>query len=198
MSSAFIKIPKKRIAVLIGKDGKTKKTIEKKTNTIIKIDSRDGSVEIIPKEDIDGIVNLWKARDIVKAIGRGFSPERAFKLFDDDVYFEVIDLEQFFNSKKSIHRIKGRIIGNEGKSRALIEKLTDTYISVYGNTVSIIGEFQPFKVAKKAIMLLIQGATHSKVFRFLHKKHKELQKQKYSLWKIVPETREDFEDIEPL
>ena len=167
--STYLKIPKKRIAILIGKEGETKKTIEKKTNTLLKIDSKEGTVEIIPKRSSNGIANVWRARDIVKAIGRGFSPQRAYKLFDDDVFFEVIDLEKFFNTPKSIKRVKGRIIGNNGKSRMMIENMTTAYISVYGNTVSIISEYFPFKIAKKAVMLIIQGYSHGKVYKFLQK-----------------------------
>ena len=189
----IIRIPKERIAVLIGKNGKIKKQIEKKTNTKLRINSNEGTVEIIAPDEPENAVFIWKAADVVKAIGRGFSPERAFKLFDDDTYFEVIDLEQFFNTKKQIKRIKGRIIGIDGKSRKMIENMTDTYISVYGNTVSIIGEYLPYKIARNAIMKLIQGANHSTVYRYLQKNQKRLQKEKYSLWKTIPEVRDDID-----
>lgn len=191
--SKYIKIPKKRIGVLIGKDGSTKQYIEERSNTRLEIDSKAGTVELIAKKDSENIVSLWKAKDVVKAIARGFSPKKAYLLFDDDSAFEIINLENFFNTPKQIKRIKGRIIGENGKSRKMIEEMTDAYVSVYGHTVSIIGEFFSFKIAKSAVMRLIQGYSHSRVYRFLQKNYKKIQEKKLSLWKTPPEVRDDFD-----
>ncbi|MBD3230031.1 MAG: RNA-processing protein [Candidatus Lokiarchaeota archaeon] len=189
----YIKIPKKRIAILIGKNGSTKKYIENKSNAELEIDSKEGTVEIIAKDKEGSAISLWKAKDVVKAIARGFAPKKAFRLFDEDIYMEIIDLERFLNTRKQIHRIKGRIIGKSGKSRKIIEEMTDAYISVYGDTVSIIGEYLSFKIAKSAVKKLIQGYSHSSVYHFLQKNYNKIQRQKYSLWKTPPEVRDDLE-----
>jgi ribosomal RNA assembly protein len=186
-SEEHIKIPIDRIAVIIGKDGEVKKKIETLTQTSIEIDSTDGIVHIMNSPEADNPLSVWKARDIIQAIGRGFSPEKALRLADEDVYLEVIDLETFFGrNENAIKRIKGRIIGEAGKTRQLIEELTGTVVSVYGNTVSLISEIESMKAAKKAVMMLIDGLSHSTVYQFLYKKRRELKQEGTNLWKPAP------------
>jgi ribosomal RNA assembly protein len=158
----YLKIPKERVAVLIGRGGRVKKGIEKRTNTSITIDEGDVSIE---GESID----MLRARDIVLAIGRGFSPEIAFRLFKEDNVLEIIPLMDLIHSERELSRKKGRIIGRKGKTRNVIESVTNTNISVYGKSVAIIGRYDNVETAKEAILKLIKGARHSAVYRFLEK-----------------------------
>ncbi len=167
-----LKIPKERIAVLIGTKGEIKKKIEEVTNSKLNIDSEEGDVFI--KGD-DGL-NIYTAREIVKAIARGFNPNIAMLLLKQDYSFELIDLKSI-KSKNSMMRIKGRIIGDEGRARKNIERLTDTKISIYGKTIGIIGRVEHSNICKKAIESLIAGSPHSSVYRWLEKKRKELSKK---------------------
>ncbi len=163
------KIPHARVAVVIGKKGKTKKQIEETTQTRLKISS-DGEVEITKLKDALDPLAEWTARDIIKAIGRGFSPERALDLLEEDVVLEVIDLKEFAGrSEKHVERIRSRLIGTHGKCREHIESFTQTDISIYGKTISIIGRMDGVSVAKEAITKLINGQMHSTVYRFLEK-----------------------------
>ncbi len=180
------KIPLKRIGVVIGKDGQVKDIIEKNTQTRIEIDSKNGSVTIYSTKNTADPLSVWKARDIVLAIGRGFSPERAFRLFDEDEMLEIIDLNSFIErSRKSLKRIKGRLIGERGKSRRLIEEMTSTYVSVFGHTVGLIGTINQLQVAREAIKMLITGAPHSTVYKFLNRKRIELKKAELEIWKPI-------------
>jgi len=163
-----IKIPKARIAVLIGSKGDIKKRIQKETDTRITVDSKEGVVLVIGSDAL----NLLDAQNIIKAIARGFNPEIAFQLLKPDYNLEVIDLKMVTSSKNDLMRLKGRIIGFNGKSRKTIEDLTDTSISVYGKTVSIIGEIGDVTTAKRAISNLIKGSQHTKVFTWLQKQRK--------------------------
>ena len=79
----YIRIPKERVGVLIGKDGETKKTIERISNVHLEIDSEEGDVAFNEQEAKDPLVPL-KVEDIIRAIGRGFSPEHAFRLFGEE------------------------------------------------------------------------------------------------------------------
>ncbi|MEM1856188.1 MAG: hypothetical protein QXG70_04375, partial [Candidatus Methanomethylicaceae archaeon] len=79
----------------------------------------------------------------------------------------------------------------KGKTRKMIEELTDTYISIYGHTVSIIGGYEEVRVAREAIEMLIRGMQHGTVYRFLDRKHSELKRKALSLWEERPELRED-------
>lgn len=166
------RITRERIGVLIGKKGMTKREIEEKTKTTILIDSEEGLVSI-EGEEADGFL---RAVEIVKAIARGFSPERAFTLFEDeDLFLEVIELSEVADGPGKLERIRGRIIGRDGKSRSQIEDLTNTEISVYGKTVAIIGMIDQVKVAREAIEMLINGISHESVYAFLDRKKREMK-----------------------
>jgi ribosomal RNA assembly protein len=165
-----LKVPKERIGVLIGKDGEIKKQIEESTNTKLEINSQEGNVII----SADDGLKLYDAKEVIRAIARGFNPETAFLLLKTDYILEVIDMRDFAGkSKPTLIRLKGRIIGREGKSKREIETLTDTQISIYGKTIAIIGRVEDVPNARKAIENLLRGATHSSVFKFLEKKRRE-------------------------
>ena len=76
----YLKIPKERVGVLIGKDGSVKKTIEDTLNVIIDVNSEEGLIEICPQKNMKDPLGVWKTNYIIKAIGRGFNPETALKL----------------------------------------------------------------------------------------------------------------------
>ena len=160
----LLNIPKDRVAVLIGKKGEIKKRIEKETATRIQINS-DGEVLIRRKLNSNPLMQI-KAREVCKAIARGFSPEKAFKLFNQENYLEVISLTELV-SDKSLNRVRARIIGREGRIRKLLSKATKTEIVIYGKTVSIIGKIKNIELAKNAVIRIIKGAPHSAVFRYL-------------------------------
>jgi ribosomal RNA assembly protein len=189
--SAFVRIPKERVGVLIGPDGKVKQYIEDKLKVELKIDSESGDITIMLDEDAGDPSLLFKARDVVTAIGRGFSPEHAFRLIrDEDAIFDVIDLRTIFGrSESDIKRIKGRIIGMNGKTRRIIEELTTADVVVYGHTVGIIGTFEQADAARSAIQMLIEGSQHHSVYKFLAKKRRELKKQMLELWEKPPEEK---------
>jgi ribosomal RNA assembly protein len=162
----YLKIPKERIPVLIGEKGAVKRDIEKRTRT--KIDIEDTSVSIGTSQE--NYMEELVAANIVLSIGRGFNPETAMMLMQDDYTLEVLSLRDFANTASSADRIKGRIIGANGKARKNLEELTGTYISVYGKTISVIGSYDDVAVSKEAVTMLISGARHASVYRFLEKK----------------------------
>lgn len=169
-----IKIPHERIAVIVGPKGSTKQLIEKKSTATLNIDSETGSVEIIDPEDP---VKGFRTREVVQAIARGFSPEKATRLFDDDfLIFDMVDLSHIARTDKDMKRIKGRIIGKEGRTRTLFETLANVHISVYGKTVSLIGYSEQITVARAGIDMLLKGSTHGPVYKFLEKKRHELKR----------------------
>jgi ribosomal RNA assembly protein len=175
-----LRIPKSRIGVLIGRNGETKKEIESLAGVSIQINSNDGSVHIIATSNKSDPTFVWKVRDIIKAIGKGFSARKAFNLIDDDIYLESIDLE---GSKNNIRRLKSRIIGEKGKARKMIEDNTDAYVSVFGNQVSIIGELSEIRDAKEAILQLIQGSKHATVYRYLEQLRFKSRQEPLKIWK---------------
>jgi ribosomal RNA assembly protein len=170
-----IKIPEERVGVLVGPGGSMKHLIEEKTKTTLEIDSETGAVSIAAA--VDPLQGL-RVLDLVKAIGRGFSPERALAILDDEMLMlDVLDLSRMVGTKSDMERIKGRIIGKDGRSREIMERLSGAKVSVYGKTVAILGHPEQVRVARTAIEMLLDGAPHGNVYSFLEKKHQELAKE---------------------
>lgn len=175
-NTEYLKIPRERVGAVIGKQGITKEEIENATKTSIEIDSETGSVSISPREDAEDPLAVWKARYIVKAVGRGFNPEIALKLTDDEVLLEIINLPDYVGkSKKAILRQKGRIIGKDGRTRDIITDMTGVDISIYGKTVAIIGDMEHIHLAKEAVEMILNGSRHKSVYAFLEKKSREMK-----------------------
>ena len=186
----FVRIPKERVGILIGPEGKVKQYIEEKLQVKLDVDS-DGNVTLTLSEKATDPSLLLKAKDVATAIGRGFTPEVAFRLIrSEDEIFDMIDLRVIFGrSESDIKRIKGRIIGADGKTRKLIEELTEADVVVYGHTVGLIGSFEQVDTAHNAVQMIIEGCQHHTMYNYLQKKRTELKKQKLELWEKPPEKR---------
>ncbi len=175
-NTEYLKIPRERVGVVIGKNGIAKEEIEKTTQTRIDIDSETGSVSIDPREDAEDPLSVWKARYVVKAIGRGFNPEIALKLKDDNMILDIINLPDYVGkSKKAILRQKGRIIGKEGRTRDIITDMTGVDISIYGKTVALLGDMETIQIAKEAVEMILNGSQHKSVYAFLERKKKDIR-----------------------
>ncbi len=153
----YARISTERIGVLIGPEGTTKERLQKATGTRISVDSTTGEVTIDETETQDPVLAL-KAKDVVQAMARGFSEDRAFRLLDEDAYFEVLDIKDFAHSKNRVAQIRARLIGTRGKTRRLIEELTGVEVSVWGHTIA-----------------LLRGSEHKTVYRFLERKRADIK-----------------------
>lgn len=171
-----VKIPKQRVAILVGVKGEIKKNIQANLGIKLYIDSDNGDVELIG----DDSLKLLIGQNIVKAIGRGFNPEIALNLLDDEYGFESLDITDFISDKKNdLIRAKSRVIGTEGKARLTIERLTDTKTVIYGKTISIIGYYQNIGLCRRAFEGLLNGQRHATIFSWLEKQKKKMRNEMY-------------------
>lgn len=184
LTKLYVIIPPDRISIVIGKNGETIKKIMEATKTKITIDDTNSVAIIEPISPQTLPYDMMKAQDIIKAISCGFSSEKAFRLLDEDSVLIIIDLTQYVkNSENHLTRIKGRIIGEEGKVRKNIEEMTDTYISVYGNTIAIIGSYENANIAREAIMMIIEGRQHSTVYKHIDRLIRQIKRTRTpSMW----------------
>ncbi|MFC6726216.1 KH domain-containing protein [Halobium palmae] len=167
-----VKVPQDRIGVLIGDGGETMREIEDRAEVRLDIDSETGSVAIDAVGDpVSGMV----APDIVQAIGRGFAPDEALSLLDGEMrMFELIDIDEATRNKNDLQRQKGRLIGENGRTRELMEELSGAEVVIYGTTLGIIGQPEEVEVVRRAVGMLLDGAPHGAVYSFLERKHNEL------------------------
>ena len=187
-------LDKERIPIVIGKNGETKKKIEELTNTKITIDSNTGKFQIEANvsspDDLkslpdDGGVRVYITQHILEAIGLGFNPEKALKLLNQESVLEIINLEEVLgHSEKKITRMKGRLIGDQGKIRMAIEQMSGVSFSVHKKFIALIGDFESIKIAKKAISMITQGAPHKTVLNYLQDEYqRKKQKEFTEMWK---------------
>ncbi|MDG6997774.1 MAG: RNA-binding protein [Nitrososphaerota archaeon] len=182
-SEQIVRVPMERVGSLVGKEGIVKNEIERRCGVTLDIDGKTGETRISfnPEALIDS--NPFKAFDIVSAIARGFSPQRAFSLLEEDSMLTLIDLREYSGkSENAMIRIRSRLIGSEGKARKIIEDLSGTEISIYGHTVAIIGKPEDSKVAVDAIDKLAKGGTHKATYEMLQKYRTKQKLERMQLW----------------
>jgi ribosomal RNA assembly protein len=177
-----ILVPLERVGALIGKSGKVKAKIEKICSVSLSIDSQTGEIIVRGSGDVENVMP-FKAEEIVLAIGRGFSPDKAMRLLEGENSLHIIDLREFVGkSMAQVERVKSRIIGEGGRVRKNIEELSGAIISVYGRTVAIIGEGEQLRSAVQAITSLSNGSTHGKVYNDLQDSRRRQKMEKLQLW----------------
>lgn len=168
-----VTIPQDRIGVLIGEGGATMRDIEDRAEVRLDIDSETGSVEV---ESVGDPVLGLKGPDIVRAIGRGFSPEDALTLLDDEMMMlDLVDIDAATRNKNDLKRQKGRLIGENGRTRQLMAELSGAAVVIYGTTIGAIGTPEEVEVVRSAVEMILDGAPHGAVYSFLERKHNELK-----------------------
>jgi ribosomal RNA assembly protein len=179
----YIKIPQDRIGAMIGPKGAVRKQLEKRGGFKIDVDTEANEVTLHDEVEGSNPLDLLKLQDIVKAIGRGFSPEHAQRLWSDDAYFELLDIHDFVGKHKNhIRRVASRVIGAEGKTRRIVQEQTGCDLSIYGHTVGIIGDLESLSDAKHALEMLLRGAEHASVYKYLERKRREMKRGSNELW----------------
>lgn len=168
-----VKIPDDRIGVLIGEGGETMREIESRAEVRLDIDSESGNVRV---EKVGDPVRGLKGPDIVRAIGRGFSPEDALRLLDDDMMMlDIVDIDAASRNRNDLRRQKGRLIGEGGRTRELMQELTGASVTIYGSTLAAIGGPRQVGAVREAAEMLLEGAPHGTVYSFLEDRRNELK-----------------------
>lgn len=164
-----VRIPEDRVAVLIGEGGETKEDIAKMTDCELKIKDNLAMIEGEPLDEMNAV-------NVVKAVGRGFNPDKALRLVERDVMLHLIDMNDFADTENSRNRLKGRVIGRDGETRRHLEKEANVDISVYGKTVGIIGKAQNIEIVSEAIRMLLQGSSHATAYDYLEKNRSKIKR----------------------
>ena len=105
------------------------------------------------------------------------------RLLKGENTLHVINLREFGGkTPEQLERFKGRIIGNGGKARINMENLSNSNITVYGKTVSIIGEPMQLKLAINAIESLLGGSMHGHVYKKIEFARRQEKFARLQLW----------------
>ena len=97
MRQPLPRVPKNRIAVLIGSKGATAKSLRNASGCKeFIIDSDTGDVEVVWGEPgTYDPVKAMKYPNEIKAIGIGMAPKAAQQLLEDGHFFELVDIRKF-------------------------------------------------------------------------------------------------------
>ena len=147
--------------------------IEERAEVRLDVDSETGSVRI---ESVGDPIRGLAGPDVVEAIGRGFAPAAAMRLLEDDMQlFDVVDIEAATRNKNDLRRQKGRLIGEDGRTRELMEELSGADVVIYGTTLGMIGKPEQVDAVRSAAEMILDGAPHGAVYSFLERRHDEMQ-----------------------
>jgi len=150
---------------------KNKKQLEKELD--VKITNRGKEVYVEGKA-----VDEYDAGQIIDALNFGFPFSHAMSIRRDEFLFEIINIKDH-TRRKDLVRIRGRIIGTEGRAKKTIENLTNSIIVINQNQIAIIVNALHLDVAIQAIISILQGAKHANVFTYLEKQNAGIKKIKY-------------------
>jgi Predicted RNA-binding protein (contains KH domains) len=141
--------------------------LEKRLGIKVVIDEANKALRIMPGEADSYIA--FKAVDVFKAIAMGFSEHDALKLISEDYALHVIELKDYTKSPEDAKRLKGRVIGEKGKTKKIIQEYTGVNILVGDWYIAILGRADQADIAKNAVEMLLEGKEHKTVYNYLNK-----------------------------
>jgi len=145
----------------INKIKKNKDKIERALNVKISISGKNVSVD---GESLDEYI----ASQVIEALDLGFTTNQALVLAEEDVILEKISIKDL-TKRHDLSRIRARIIGTKGKTKEIIENLSDCAVCLKDNCVGIIGRTDNIKKTIQAITSIIHGSKQSKVYAYLER-----------------------------
>lgn len=94
---------------------------------------------------------ILNARDLIKLLARSVPAPQAIKILEDGVACDVIKIRNLVGSKERFVKRRQRILGPNGSTLKALELLTETYILVHGNTVSVMGPYKGLKEIRRIV-----------------------------------------------
>jgi ribosomal RNA assembly protein len=88
---------------------------------------------------------------------------------------DLVDLDAATRNRNDLRRQKGRLIGEKGRTRQLMEELTGANVVIYGSTLGIIGGPEQVDAVRSAAEMILDGAPHGAVYSFLERRHNEMK-----------------------
>lgn len=145
----------------INKIKQNKAKLEKALNVKIYFSGKIISLEGSTMEE-------YISAQVIEALNLGFSLEQSLLLKDEDFILEKINIKDI-TKRHDLKIIKARIIGTRGKTKSILEDLSDCFIILHGNTIGIIGRTEEIKKAMQALTSLIHGSKQSRVYSYLER-----------------------------
>ncbi|MCG2872597.1 MAG: KH domain-containing protein [Acidilobus sp.] len=184
LARTYEPVPPESFEKVKGELGQVMGELRRRLGVRLTLDESNSRV-LIEAEGEGDAANVLRARDIVRAIAIGFSPQDALQLLDENYVLVVVDVTQVVGDKENhLRRVLGRVIGENGRARRTLEEITGTKIVVNDRgLVGIIGDYERSQIARHGVELLVQGRMHATVYRRLESMMRELKRRESTeLW----------------
>jgi ribosomal RNA assembly protein len=144
---------------------KNKENLERELN--VKITSNGKEISISGEAEDE-----YLAGKIIEALDFGFPFATALLIKKEDILFKIINIKEY-SKQKNLERVRGRVIGKEGKTLKTLSNLSECNFEIKNNKIGIIGESECIKGAEEACKSLLKGSKQANVYAYLEKHHAE-------------------------
>lgn len=115
------------------------------------LDLVEGSMAVKTTRKTFDPASILNARDLIKLLSRSVPAPQAIKILEDGMACDVIKIRGLVRNKDRFVKRRQRILGPNGSTLKALELLTQTYILVQGNTVSVMGTYKSLKEVRRVI-----------------------------------------------
>jgi ribosomal RNA assembly protein len=156
---------KKIIVEKLPRITKNKDRLEKELSITIETRGKEVYISGEPEEE-------YTAEKVIEALDFGFPFSNALEIKKEDFIFEILNIKEH-TTQKNFERIRGRIIGKDGRTLRTISTLSGCFLELSGNRLGIIGYAENIRSVEEACKLLIRGSKQQNIYAYLEKHHPE-------------------------